>query len=286
MRSLHPISCLIFVLSVTELQAFANTVLSIEDAVKRGLVKLSIKGKGGYTGDVIEMKVQNLTNQKLDIKLEAGRRLDSKKDDEQDILVTQAQEFFVNANQPKTLNVFGMCCQAHNDAPENKSVYSLGKMADSSLIKLAMFIDKNKYYTNYSAQQSVWVVSDDESIGSIDDDDTEIKTGLRNFVSKLTGKVIPPYDLNYQSGSDGSAMGRVNSIEGVFDYALPAACHASFAIYNESGQIVQVIFDNLQSDRGEYNHFYTFRTRGLPKGIYYARLSAEGMIQKQIKIEF
>lgn len=286
MRSCHPISFFIVALSITELPVFSNTVLSIEEAAKKGLVKLSIKGTGGYTGNIIEMKVQNLTSKKLDLKVEAGRRLDSKKDDEQDILVTQAQEFFVNAGQQKTLNIFGMCCQAHNNSPVNKSVYSIGKLADSSLIKLALFIDKNKYYTNYSAQQSVWVVSDDNSIGSINDDDKEIKNDLRNFVSKLTGKVIPPYDINYQRGADGSAIGRASSIEGIFEYSLPAACHASMAIYNERGEVVQVIFENLQSDRGNYNHYYTFRTRGLPEGTYYARVNADGMLQKQIKIEF
>ncbi|MBA3971837.1 MAG: hypothetical protein H0X46_06765 [Bacteroidetes bacterium] len=286
MRSCHPISFFIFALSITELPAFASTILSIEEAARKGFVKLSIKSKGGYTGEVIEIKVQNLTAQKLELKVEAGRRLDSKNENEQDILVTHTQEFIVNANQLKILNVSGMCCQAHNSAPKNNSPYSVGKLADSSMIKLAMFIDKNKYYSNSSAQQAVWVVSDNNSIGSINDDDKDLKTNLRNFVSKLTGKAIPAYDINYQNGSDGSAMGRANSIEGVFDYSLPMPCHASFVICNERGEIVQVVFDKLQSDRGDYNHYYTFRTRGLPEGIYYARVTADGMLQKQIKIEF
>ena len=232
------------------------------------------------------MKVQNLTNRKLDLKVEAGRRLDSKQQSEQDILVTEQQEFFVNANQTKSINVNGMCCQAHNAAPTAKHEYFVGRLADSSLIKLAMYIDKNKYYSNYSAQQSVWVVSDDNSIGSIDDGDKEIKNDLRNYVSKLTGKAIPLYDIRYQSGNDGSAMGRAVRIEGVFDYTLPATCHSTLAIYNERGEIVQVIFENLQSDKGEYKHYYTFRTKDLPQGTYYARVNADGLMQKEMKIEF
>ncbi len=286
MKSFHPISFLLIAFSLSDIPVFANAVLSVEEAAKKGFVKLFIKSKGGYTGEVIEMKVQNLTNRKLDLKVEAGRRLDSKKQNEQDILVTKEQEFFVNSNQTKSLNVSGMCCQAHNACPTIKNEYLVGKLADSSLIKLAMYIDKNKYYSNYSAQQAVWVVSDDNSIGSIDDGDKEIKNNLRNFVSKLTGKVIPPYDISYQSGNDGSAMGRAVRIEGVFDYSLPMACHSTMGIYNERGEMVQLIFENLQSDRGEYKHYYTFRIKDLPQGTYYARVNADGMLQKEMKIVF
>lgn len=286
MKSFHPISFLLIAFSLTEIPVFANVVLSVEDAAKKGMVKLSIKSKGGYTGNVIEMKIQNLTSKKLDLRLEAGRKLDSKHQDEQDILVTQEQEIFVNANQSKNVNVFGMCCQAHNAAPGEKHEYTVGHLADSNLVKMAMFIDKNKYYTTHSAQESVWVVSDNNSIGSINDDDKEVKNMLRTFVSKLTGKPIPLYDVTYQGGNDGSAMGRAVKIEGVFDYSLPMTCHSTMGIYNERGDLVQLIFKDLQSDRGEYKHYYTFRTKNLPQGTYYARVEADGMLQKQMKIEF
>lgn len=286
MKSYHPIKLLLMTFGLTDISAFASSGMSVEEAAKRGFVKLLIKSKGGYTGEVIEMKVQNLTARKLDLKVEAGRRLDSKHEEEQDILVIQEQEFFVNANQTKSLNIKGMCCQANNHAPQAKHEYKVGTMADSSFIKLAMFIDKNKYYSNHSAQSAVWAVSDGSSIGSIDDSDKEIKTGLRELVSKLTGRPIPAYDVTYDGGSDGTVMGRVVKVEGVFDYSLPNACHSSMAIYNEAGELVQVIFENLQSDRGEYKHYYTFRTRNLPQGTYYARVNADGMLQKQMKIEF
>ncbi len=286
MKSYHPVSILLMAFSLTDTSALANVVMSIEEAAKKGFVKLFIKSKGGYTGEVIEMKVQNLTSRKLDLRIEAGRRLDSRHQDEQDILVTREQEFFVNANQTKNVKISGMCCQANNHSPQEKHEYGVGKMGDSTFIKLAMFIDKNKYYSSQSAQSAVWVVSDNSSIGSIDDGDKEVKNNLRNFVSKLTGRPIPAYDVRYQAGSDGTVMGRAVRIEGVFDYVLPMSCHSTMAIYNEQGVMVQVIFENLQSEKGEYKHYYTFRTRNLPQGTYYARVNADGMLQKEMKIEF
>ena len=79
MRSFNSINLIVLALSFTEIPVFASAVFSIEEAAKKGLIKLSFKAKGGYTGDVIEMKIKNLTNKKLDLKIEAGRILDSKK---------------------------------------------------------------------------------------------------------------------------------------------------------------------------------------------------------------
>jgi hypothetical protein len=286
MKSLKSIQLLLVAFTMTGMPTFASTVLSVEEAAKKGLIKLSIKGKGGFTGEVIEMKIQNLSHERIALKVEAGRRLDSKDNAEQDILVTQPQEFFVNASQNKIIAVYGMCCQAHNAAPDSKSIYLVGKLADSNLVKLAHFIDENKYYTSYTAQQSVWVVSDDNSLGSISDGSKEDVDKLQKFVSTITGKIIPPYSISYQRESNGRAMGTASKIEGEFDYSLPMPCHATMGIYTESGKLIQLIFENLQSDRGDYKLYYTFKTLGLPEGTYYARVNADGMLQKQIKIEF
>ena len=286
MKPFRSINLILLTLSITEIPAMAACVsYSIEEAAKKGMIKLSIKSKGGYTGNVIAMKIQNLTHQKIDLKLEAGRRLDSKKQNEQDILVTQQQEFFVNADQNKIVNVFGMCCQAHNSAPQERSDYSIGKLADTNLIKLAKYIDKNKYYTNYSAQESVWVISDNNSIASISGDKIDVDK-LQKFVSSITGRIIPPYGIIYRSGSDGSAMGKAFKIEGVFEYSLPMSCHSTMGIYDTSGKLIQLIFKDEQSARGDYKLFYTFRTKDVPAGTYYARVEADGMLQKQMKIEF
>ncbi len=286
MKPFKSIQLIVLALSMTEIPVFAGNLFSIEDAAKKGLIKLSIKGKGGFTGDVIEMKIKNLTNKKIDLKLEAGRILDSKKNNEQDILVTNAQNFFVNANQLKTISVFGMCCQAHNAAPQNNSDYAVGKLADSSLIKLACFIDENKQYSNYTAQQAVWTISDNNSLASIWGGEKEVVIALRNFVSKITGRPIPPYDITYNKESDNNVIGRASKIEGVFNYSVPVNGKVTIGIYDNSGHLVQLLFKDISHQKGECKLYYTFRTRNLDPGTYYARMNLDGNLQKEMKIEF
>lgn len=286
MKSFKSINLIVLALSITEVPVFANTVFSIEDAAKKGLIKLSIKAKGGHTGDVIEMKIKNLTSKKVDLKIEAGRILDSKNNKEQDILVNSEQEFFVNSNQLKTVNVFGMCCQAHNSSPCFNSDYTVGKMADSTLIKLASYIDKNKLSSSYTAQQAVWTISDNNSIASISGGEKDIVTSLRKFVSKLTGRPIPAYDITYNQESNNDVNGRATKIEGVFDYSVPVNGKVTIAIYDENGHLVQILFKDIAHQKGECKLFYIFRTRDLNPGTYYARMNMDGRLQKEMKIEF
>lgn len=286
MKSFKSINLIVLAISITEIPVFSGNILSIEDAAKKGLIKLSIKGKGGYTGDVIEMKIKNLTNKKLDLKVDAGKILDSKKNDEQDLLVVRSQDFFVDAHQLKTINVYGMCCQAHKASPQANSDYTLGKWADTSLIKLACFIDENKQYSNRTAQQAVWTLSDSNSIASISGGEKEIVTLFRKYVSKLTGREIPAYDITYLQESDHHVLGRATKIEGIFEYSVPANGKITIGIYDVSGNLVQLLFKNIPHKKGECKLYYTFRTRNLNSGTYFARMNMDGTVQKEMKIQF
>lgn len=286
MKSLKTIICILLAINIFADPLFAGKCISIEDAAKKGFIKLVIKSRGGYTGEVIEMKLQNNTNTKLDLNIEAGRRLDSKINTEQDILVIRSQEFFVNAKQQKTFTVWGMCCQAHNSSPRKNSDYDVGKSADSNLVKLAIFIDKNKYYDNDIAQAAVWAVSDNNSLASITGDEKEVVKDLRKYVSKITGKTIPSYDIIYKQENDKDVMGRANKVEGVFEYSVPVDGNVTIGIYDEQSRLVQVLFKDIMHERGDCKLYYVFRTKDLQPGTYYARMEMDGMLQKQMKIEF
>lgn len=286
MKSFSSISILLYASTITATPIDNNTSMTVEDAAKKGLIKLTIKSKGGYTGKVIDMRIKNNTTRMLDLQLEAGRKLDSKNQNEQDILVTQAQEIIVYALQEKMTGVSGMCCQAHNSCPTANAEYSIGTMADTSLIKLAKFIDKNKYYTDHTAQQAVWCVSDGESLAGIYGGDKKIVDTIRSYVSLITGRSVPPYNITYKEGNSNSTIGHPFKIEGQFEHTLIVTGHITLAIYNESGDLVQLIFKEIAHDKGPHIWSYTFRTKDLPSGTYYARMTNEGRLEKESKIEF
>ncbi|HEX8516926.1 MAG TPA: hypothetical protein VF868_12055 [Bacteroidia bacterium] len=280
------IQCLVIASAISSDTVLAVNILSVEAAEKKGLVRLVIQGKGGHTGKVIEMKIHNVSGTTLNLKLEAGRKLDSKNNSEQDILVTKPESFILAAGQKSSYNVYGMCCQAHNSSPGEKSFYSIGKMGDSTIVKLAEFIHKNKYYDDHGAQQAVWTISDNNSLASIQGSDEKSSKHLQKYVSDITGRPIPAYDVYYKQQDEKSVLGRVSKINGNFAYSLPRDLKITAAIYNSEGKMVQLIMSRHSHDRGDYQLFYTFNAANLPAGTYYARVSNEDTLIKEERIDF
>lgn len=266
--------------------ALAGKNVSIEEAVRKKLVSAVIKGKGGHTGDVIRIKLKNNLNRSVAIDVEAGRRLDSENQGLQDILVNKAVTLALLPNQTKTFVISGMCCQAHNGGPDSSAVFSVGKMADSNLVRLARFIDINKWHKDRTAQSAVWVVSDNKPMEDIGGTDSTSKK-LQRFVSKLTGKPIPKYKVEYAQHEGGAVYSGIPAkIKGVFDYEIFSNGLVTFGIYDSRGQVIQMFFADKPRNKGSYVFSYEFNTSDLPKGDYFARFRFDGQVMKEQKFTF
>ena len=263
-----------------------NKLMSVENAVKKNLVKVKIYGKGGHLGEVIKMKILNLQKFPVEYSIEAGRRLDSKDSSQQDILITKSATVKLLANETKSFNIFGMCCQAHNSSPDSGSVFRIGRMADSNLVSMARFIDKNNLQKNHIAQSAVWVVSDGTQMESIGGDDPLSKT-IQQFVSKLTGKSLPKYKVEYIESDNGIAFyNHPTKISGTFEYETYTNGLVTFGIYDSKGHVIEMFFTDVPRDKGFYIFDYEFKTSNLPQGDYYARLRFEGQVKKEQKFTF
>ena len=278
---------LILPMMLISLFALADKTMSVEEAIKKKLVNASIKGKGGYTGDVIRLKLKNLLNRSVLLEVEAGRRLDSQNTGEQDILINKPVFLTLMPNESKSFILSGMCCQAHNASPDSGSVFSIGKMADTNLVKLAQFIDLNKWYSNHIAQSGVWIVSDNNPMEDIGGEDA-ISKKLQSFISKLTGKAIPKYKVEYTRQQDGGAVysGVPANIKGIFDHEIYTNGLVTFGIYDADGHVVQMFFTDIPRDKGKYSFNYEFNTSNLPKGNYFARFRFDGQLRKEQKFTF
>ena len=264
----------------------AGEVLSIKNAVQEKLISLDIVGRGGYTGEVISMKIKNLIAKPCTLKLEAGQRLDSKDSVVQDILVTHCDVFTLAPSQTKEMNVWGMCCQAHNHSPQLKSVFLFGSMADSNLVKFARFIDKNNYQ-NATAQSAVWVLSDGNAMASISTDSKpEVTIRIQDFISRLTGKPIPSYSIEYANDTVRVFSNIARSLKGKIDYHVMHNSLVTFGIYNASGKVIKMMFIEKRHNPGDYSYDYELSILGLPKGTYYGRIRVDDQLQKEIKLEF
>ena len=274
---------LLFLISTS---VFSKSI-PVLDAAKKGLIKVEVKGKGGYTGDVIEMNITNISGKDLELLLEPGLRLDSKDSTQQDILVNRTETFVLAKGKKKVLAVSGMCCQAHNHSPKKESKFSIGKMADSLLIKMANFINEKKFYSNSAAQHGVWVISDKNPVNSIFDGSDSTATRLvTEFVCKLLNKPLPDYKIAYAPDTLLAFSNNATKIEGAIQYYLANNSNVTIAVYDSKGNVVQAFKKESPMNPGTYNFHYTVNVTGFPHGKYYLRVRVDGGLKKEVLLEF
>ena len=263
-----------------------TAMLSIEQAKKQGLIKVDISGKGGYTGDVILFAVKNISQKDLQLNIEAGRRLDSKDSTEQDILVNRNEIFALKKGESKNINVSGMCCQAHNHSPQEKSVFSIGKMASPLLVKIAEYIDLHKLHSRGVAQDAVWVLSDNNPVESIyDSADTLTSNNLTRFVCSLTNQPFPNFRIMYEKSVE-PFSNKPTKVTGDITYYVQNNGLVTIAIYDKFGKSVKIFSLDQPTEPGEYHIGYEFNVATLPHDIYYLRVLIDGQKKKEVPIKF
>ncbi|MFL5751838.1 MAG: hypothetical protein ACJ76F_00405 [Bacteroidia bacterium] len=246
-------------------------MISIEKAVKAGLIKLEIKGKGGHSGNCLHLKIASKHNDSLYIVLEAGRRLNSKNNSEQDILVTHEQIFALRAMEKKEADVYGFCCQASNHSPGKDSVFTVGRMADSSMIRLAEFCNKNKFPQD-AVQNAVWCLSDNHNVAGID----QSVEKLRKFVCEQKHVEIPWYQKDYEqlSTSAHAFSNRTNKISGNINYTLTADCSLSIQLHDRDDKLMQKFTNDKKTSKGSYDYWFELQVTNWPKGKYFIDIYA------------
>src|SRR6218665_2419007 len=119
-------------------------VLTLQSAIDQKLVQVSIRGLGGHQGLCISMSLKNLAAKPLDIRIEAGRRLNSEDDAQQDLLITGEQIIALREHEYRSFKIKGYCCQLSRRSPAAGSFYGANKLADSALVKLARYLSSRE----------------------------------------------------------------------------------------------------------------------------------------------
>lgn len=178
----------------------SDKFIPLEKLASLSSLNIDVLGTGGYQAECIQVIVRNLSNDSVHIKIEAGRRLNSLDDDEQDILVIKDKLVSLGKNQTDTIIVQGFCCESSKSAPEKNSKFSIGAMAP--LAWLALTQVTNKYSFPKSAiQHAIWVLSDNHDIRSIPAFNNEETDQLRHTVAKILDVDLPWYSFTYEDDS-------------------------------------------------------------------------------------
>lgn len=261
----------------------AKTLASLQKAFDKKYITAKAVCKGGLE---LDYSVTNLLKDSLVVIIPAGWRFNSNagKNDYQDILVTQDQLLVLKPKQTKLFDVKGYCCEATKSGPIKGIPYTLGKMADSSLVLLASYLNTHKTDSN-TEQYSVWAISDGKETANITSSNDSIAALLRTFVAAVKGEPLPWYTLLKRArvSSSGQVSDNPVRFKADINYSVPETCYSYCYIVDANGQKVSEIFGKwLLPDNTSYNA--NFNVAGLKKGEY--KLILEGKNQSLFEKSF
>jgi hypothetical protein len=201
-------------------------------------------------------------------------------------MVSKEETFLVARGKNRITRLFGFCVEASDGSPSEGSVFSLGKMVEGNLLKMARYLSDNNLHKNSAAQYAVWAVMDDDRLESIGD------PVLSKFTADLLGKPLPEYQIAYQQSQDRQLPGQpanwreAVALNGLFYYELPRDQMVSFGLYSAGGEHLHELFSNRLQRRGHHKFRFEFEIRGLEKGSYVVKLVSEGETIKELAVEF
>lgn len=264
---------------------YGKTKVSLQKAFDKKYITAKAVCKGGLE---LDYSVSNLLKDSLLIFIPAGWRFNSNagKNDFQDILVTREEILVLSPKQTKKFDIKGYCCEATKSGPQKGVPYTLGKMADSSLVLLARYLNTHKVDSN-TEQYSVWAISDGKETANITSNNDSIAALLRTFVATVKGEPLPWYTLLKRAriSTSGEVSDHPVRFKANINYQLAETCYSYCYIIDDKGQKVSEIFGKwLLPQNTDYNA--NFNVAGLKKGEY--KLVLEGkntlLFEKTFKI--
>jgi hypothetical protein len=257
----------------------ADTI-SIQDALNKNLIVLTVKSLGGHTGQCIIFTAQNKTSDNLLLRIEAGRFMMPSDSTRQRMIITRERIMALLPMASDTAKSYAMCTQMYKAGPSLKTIFSLGKMAEGNLLKLVELINKNNYQT-MAAQSAIWTVADNNDITDVYSDDKGEMVILRKFVSEVKTKQVPPKNFSDNIGffktktdiDDSTYLKYSNGkIEGSIQFELTEDVSLYLTLYSENGTLVKSCFQNKLYKKGTNTIQYEFFYASTPRGNYHLKL--------------
>lgn len=268
---------------ITKLQS--KTKVSLQQAFDKKYITAKAICKGGLE---LNYSVSNLLKDSLSISIPAGWRFNSNagKNDYQDILMAHEQILVLKPKETKKFDIKGYCCEATKSGPVAGAPYTLGKMADSSLVLLALYLNASPLDEN-TEQYAVWAISDHKETANITANNDSIASLLRSFVAAVKREPLPWYTLLKRAYV--SSAGTVNDhpvrFKADINYAVAETSYSYCYIVDAKGNKVSEIFGKwLHPDKSDYKA--NFNVAGLQKGEYKLILESkkEPLFEKSFKI--
>jgi len=257
----------------------------LNTAVKNKLISCTINGNPNsshYLKPVI-ITIRNLKKFPVVVDIDNGLILKANDSSYQNMVITRNEIITLNPLEKKSYELYGMCTEPSDKAPDSKTTYSSGNLAPAGLLEVTKLIQKSKYF-DIAGQSAVWAVIDKRGLEDISGFDSIEARELQKLVSKVTGKPLPPppakndYLHNYQCHE------YVASIGGSFEFASSRKMSVVVAMFDRNNIVVRELYKNPDVEPGTHKFNYEFDATVYKDDYYYIRFIANDDIKLSRKV--
>lgn len=241
--------------------------LSIEKAASNPAVIVKFNSKGGHQGYCMEVAIENNGYDTCFAWVEAGRRLVSEDDKQQDIFIVKNQYVMVEPRTKGKFNVFGFCCQSHDASPKAGTVFKMGYIESKDWQSLASVISANDFDMG-AIQHAVWAVSNNHPVSSIDKGKDDKNMLLLQTVAGIKHIELPWYNIDYKKSNDRLFSNVPSHIYSEIQYNLPYNGEVSIVVRDRYGIIQTTLLEDVPKNEGKNKYFFDLDISGWKDGNY------------------
>ena len=269
----------------------ATTVkMDLSAAIKNNTVKAEgINFKGGYIGKTTKLMIANNTKSVVQLRVDIGVIFKPDDDAYQPMVLAGEEMVMIMPLSKGEIDVETFCGNAPGHCPSESLHYTFSHVANDTLIKILQFIKKNSLF-DYLGQDAVWAITNGHDIGYVYDNTRDaISKQLQELLCATTGRPKPEYytvTTKTQVPDEPAYVPKTMKIVAEFEIRLDTPKALSLGIYNDSGVMVQKVFENLSFGKSGHRFGVEFEAEGALQGKYYIRLKEGEMVlqEKMFKV--
>jgi len=265
--------------------AKANTQVNLSEALLAHKVSVVFTSKGGHTGNCVAIKLANLTNDEMNIKIDPGDKLMADDTTMQNIFITHSDLIALAPKGTQLKTIYGFCCAVTKHSPAKDIHFTFLKNRNEKEVKLAQFMDSHRSLDESALQHAIWVVCNGEDpAGIYADEQTELQE-LKKLVAEITGKPIPWYTKKFDRDSTGMLVRRALQLNAVMHFDLLQPSEVVVVIMDAHDNTMKTPLPEKLLERGHYDFEYNWETNMIPPGKYFARIYANGQMIQEKEID-
>jgi len=278
MKKSFPLVTILFSLIFFGFKNSKTIPIDVLTAIDNKQLVLIPVSNGEFMGESVTLNFENLTNKNLEIFIEAGTILPPIDDKEQTLIISNDLLVTLESKEQKSKSIQAYCTELNDLCPKIDSKFGISQSSDSSLVKLIKLIKQHKVSDIDFIQQSIWCLTDSNSVSSLYSENTASTEPIINYICKTTNQKKDWYMVRKgtEIGEDRQIINSSTEVQGLIEFTSNGNTSLKGYVLNSIGDVIFEYPKPMTFPKGEIAFNFKLVVKGWRKDTYTVRYESEG----------